>query len=173
MFLRDCFRVGKQCLCSSPNCFECAGILFSTQAFRDYSFITDGTSFGAKWKLAELYQDVPACRLDCLIMMSASIYFGATLLAGMYTDNVGYSRIPLLHYRLLRSFSLSESHQLLLELHGQEIRLAIFAVYRIVCHSIRSFRICICKLPTDGDLLHMVCRLYRQIYQGYDYSPSI
>ena len=86
MFLKIVSGLGNNVYAAHQIALNVLSLSYSpAQAFRGYSFVTMGQSLGAKNDEISraLYKDVPAIQVNFSDYdVCASIYFGATLLAG-------------------------------------------------------------------------------------------
>jgi len=158
MFLKIVSGLGNNVYAAHQIALNVLSLSYSpAQAFGITASSLMGQSLGAKdEKLAERYTKM--CQrigLMLAIMMSASIYFGATFLAGMYTDNVEiiHSTVPKSSIDYFWSTAWGRRYSMATHCN----------FYRIMRHSIEC-RICVCKLLWMGTGWCVVCSLYRPIY---------
>ena len=116
MFLKIVSGLGNNVYAAHQIALNVLSLSYSpAQAFGITASSLMGQSLGAKnEKLAERYTKM--CQrigLALAIMMSASIYFGATLLAGMYTDNIEMIQNTVIALSIVAFVQPFQSHQLI------------------------------------------------------------
>ena len=116
MFLKIVSGLGNNVYAAHQIALNVLSLSYSpAQAFGITASSLMGQSLGAKnEKLAERYTKM--CQrigLALAIMMSASIYFGANLLAGMYTDNVEIIQNTVIALSIVAFVQPFQSHQLI------------------------------------------------------------
>jgi len=116
MFLKIVSGLGNNVYAAHQIALNVLSLSYSpAQAFGITASSLMGQSLGAKdEKLAERYTKM--CQrigLMLAIMMSASIYFGATFLAGMYTDNVEIIQNTVIALSIVAFVQPFQSHQLI------------------------------------------------------------
>ena len=114
MFLKIVSGLGNNVYAAHQIALNVLSLSYSpAQAFGITASSLMGQSLGAKnEKLAERYTKM-CQRIGLAIMMSASIYFGATLLAGMYTDNIEIIQNTVIALSIVAFVQPFQSHQLI------------------------------------------------------------